>query len=297
MTIGGMFESLKRCGYIADRKYETGDISEKTGLQKQPDGSWRVPKDKLEKPFETNSNGNVDFGIITSEQAEAMGTDTEAPIRLSLGDEKYGKLHISDKHRKELEQHGYKNVNDFVEDITSNFTQILQGNKTATRNTFLLVKKTSRGTLFIELEKTDNGNYYGVNSGGIFSQKYLEKHKPLWSATRSTDTASELDGSVSIRQTNDCSGYLTERTASKGLYTSLTQDKEIIKFFERYKNVFETVKEYTDKNTRKKAGSNSSIGAVDNYTAATSPKPTDTIARNAPEVKSIEGLWQMIKRL
>lgn len=43
MTIGGMFESLKQCGYVADRKYEAGEISEKTGLQKQPDGSWRVP--------------------------------------------------------------------------------------------------------------------------------------------------------------------------------------------------------------------------------------------------------------
>ena len=36
MTIGGMFESLKQRGYVADRKYEAGEISEKTGLQKQP---------------------------------------------------------------------------------------------------------------------------------------------------------------------------------------------------------------------------------------------------------------------
>lgn len=26
MTIGGMFESLKRCGYVADRKYEAGEF-------------------------------------------------------------------------------------------------------------------------------------------------------------------------------------------------------------------------------------------------------------------------------
>ena len=82
-----------------------------------------------------------------------------------------------------------------------------------------------------------------MNSGGIFSQRYLEKHRPLWSATHSTDTASELDGSVSIRQTKDCSGCLTERTASKDLRISLTQDEEIIKFFERYESVFEIAKE------------------------------------------------------
>lgn len=243
MTIQAIFDSVKKYGYVTDRRYEVGEISEKTGLQKQSDGSWKTPKDKLGKTFETNSKGNVDFGAITAEQAEAMGTGTEAPIRLSLGDEKYGKLHISDKHKKELEQHGYKDVNDFVEDITSSFTQILQGNKTATRNTFLLVKKTSRGALFIELEKTDKGNYYGVNSGGIFSQRYLEKHRPLWSATHSTDTASELDGSVSIKQTYDCSGCLTERTASKGLCHIIAQDEEIIKFFERYRSIFQIAKE------------------------------------------------------
>lgn len=50
MTIGGMFENLKRCGYVADRKYETGEISEKTGLQKQPDGSWRAPGQEKDYP-------------------------------------------------------------------------------------------------------------------------------------------------------------------------------------------------------------------------------------------------------
>ena len=29
---------------VEDRTYKTGEISEKTGLQKQPDGSWAPPK-------------------------------------------------------------------------------------------------------------------------------------------------------------------------------------------------------------------------------------------------------------
>lgn len=64
MTIGGMFESLKRCGYVADRKYETGDISEKTGLQKQPDGSWRVPGQEKDYPeYKGKGQKAVDFLI------------------------------------------------------------------------------------------------------------------------------------------------------------------------------------------------------------------------------------------
>lgn len=64
MTIGGMFESLKRRGYVADRKYEAGEISEKTGLQKQPDGSWRVPGQEKDYPaYKGKGQKAVDFLI------------------------------------------------------------------------------------------------------------------------------------------------------------------------------------------------------------------------------------------
>ena len=43
-------------------------------------------------------------------------------------------------------------------------------------------------------------------------------------------------------------------------------------------------------------GSNSSIGAADNYTAAASPKPKKTIADEAPQVKPIAEMWEIIKQ-
>lgn len=51
MTIGGMFESLKQRGYVVDRKYEVGEISEKTGLQKQQTeaGEFRGRKKTLKQ--------------------------------------------------------------------------------------------------------------------------------------------------------------------------------------------------------------------------------------------------------
>ena len=49
MTLFDMFN--KAAGLTEDaKKYNTGDISEKTGLQKQPDGSWKPPKAKGSQP-------------------------------------------------------------------------------------------------------------------------------------------------------------------------------------------------------------------------------------------------------
>ncbi len=56
MTLFDMFN--KAAGLTEDaKKYNTGDISEKTGLQKQPDGSWKPPKQSGNKT-EKNTSSN-----------------------------------------------------------------------------------------------------------------------------------------------------------------------------------------------------------------------------------------------
>lgn len=44
---------------VTDKKYEVGQISEKTGLQKQPDGSWAPPRVTKYGKVTTNKNGEV----------------------------------------------------------------------------------------------------------------------------------------------------------------------------------------------------------------------------------------------
>lgn len=43
MTLNETFNMVKD-GAVQDRRYKPGEISEATGLQKQPDGSWAEPK-------------------------------------------------------------------------------------------------------------------------------------------------------------------------------------------------------------------------------------------------------------
>ena len=68
-----------------------------------------------------------------------------------------------------------------------------------------------------------------MNSGGIFSQRYLEKHRPLWSATHSTDTALNHDRSVILPATDNRLSADNERAASKGLRTNLAHGTAEIK--------------------------------------------------------------------
>lgn len=61
MTLFDMFN--KAAGLTEDaKKYNTGDISEKTGLQKQPDGSWKPPKAKGSQPKGTEKKSKATYG-------------------------------------------------------------------------------------------------------------------------------------------------------------------------------------------------------------------------------------------
>lgn len=51
-------DELAKLQETEDVKYKTGDISQKTGLQKQPDGSWAPPK-KGGKPAEKKEAGSI----------------------------------------------------------------------------------------------------------------------------------------------------------------------------------------------------------------------------------------------
>ena len=51
-------DELAKLRETEDVKYKTGDISQKTGLQKQPDGSWAPPK-KGGKPVAKKEAGSI----------------------------------------------------------------------------------------------------------------------------------------------------------------------------------------------------------------------------------------------
>lgn len=154
-------------------------------------------KDEWGNPLIKASDGSVDFGEIS----EGYGLQA-APIRLSLGenkknpetgkDEGYGLLHIEARHGDQIRKAGFNSIEEFVESIARDYTEIREGVQIGTTQTYLIVKKDGHAnTLYIELSR--DGKYWNVNSAGIFKEKYVNrkneiKPEPTVGSSTSTDT-------------------------------------------------------------------------------------------------------------
>ena len=209
MTIQEMFDSVKRYGYVIDRRYKIGEISERTGLQKVASGEWRVPGQEKDYPeYKGKGQQAVDFLI-----RQKSGCVNGAFYRKDVGsiDIVYGEVH-------------------------------------------------------------DPVTHTGYGLAHIIDKHGMNDVKKLGEAIEKGKLRSGNDGKLLIEH-QDYRAVLSSEWKGK-------ERKLVITGF-----------------TKIKKGNNPTVGAVKDYTAATSPKPTDNIAHGAPEVKSIAGLWQMIKRL
>lgn len=136
------------------------------------------------KPFIKASDGSIDFGFI-----EADSELDPLPIRLSLGENRkdernedhgYGYLHINAGHREEILQNGFSSVEEFVESVARNYTDIREGAKIGGNQTYLLeVSDEHNNTLFIQLSR--DGKYWNINSAGIFKKKYSRRKPKVYS--------------------------------------------------------------------------------------------------------------------
>uniref|UniRef100_UPI00261B91FF PBECR2 nuclease fold domain-containing protein n=1 Tax=uncultured Rikenella sp. TaxID=368003 RepID=UPI00261B91FF len=163
-------------------------------------------------PFVTASNGSIDFGQI----AEETGL-TPAPIRLSTGENRvgpdgknhgYGLAHIEAGHGDQIRNAGYDSVEQFVELVGKQYTDIREGAKIGENQTYLLeLPDNHNNTLFVQLSK--DGAYWNVNSAGIFKKRYSRRKPEVYSVPavgESIDTdASEVN-----------SGHSTGATAPAG---------------------------------------------------------------------------------
>ena len=138
--------------------------------------NYRLAVDENGSPFVLNSKGSIDFGYITEEMNLPA-----APIRVAeglSGPKGYGLKHIMEGHSNEIIGSGYESVNEFIEDVAGNFTEIKEGRN----GSFLLEKGDSyHNTLFIALSK--EGEYWKVISGGVFRIRYSKNKKIIHSAS------------------------------------------------------------------------------------------------------------------
>jgi hypothetical protein len=172
-------------------------------------GETGVEVDDKGIPFAKSSDGTATFGEVNEEEARAIGTGVAAPIKLSEGNESYGKQHIAAR-EEQLKQNGYNSVEEFVEDVARNHDEAREGNlymdETGNeKETFLLVKKGD--VLYVEL--SPDGSFYTVNSGGVFKNAYINKRGLLWNASTEHSTPSAATSDFPGTQLNTESGTVS----------------------------------------------------------------------------------------
>lgn len=189
-------------------------------------------KDEWGKPLIKASDGTVDFGEIT----EGYGLQA-APIRLSLGenkknpgtgkDEGYGLLHIEARHGDQIRKAGYKSVEDFVESVAKEYTEIREGVQIGTTQTYLIVKKDGHAnTLYIELSR--DGKYWNINTAGIFKTSYGKNREEVYNRHTTAKQSAETAGASRETEQGDTqtSPSMNAPTTSDGKGTTKSADSQ-----------------------------------------------------------------------
>lgn len=189
---------------------QSGDNSEMVArlTNEVSKGETNIPQteevDEYGNHFVLASDGSSNFGVIDAESGLK-----QAPIKLSMGDNTvdengnnhgYGLLHIEAERGDAIRDAGYNSVQEFVESVAKNYTDIREGGIIANNQTYLLeLVDEHNNTLFIQLSK--NGEYWTINSAGIFRKKYSRNkrkvyNRPALSSDTNTDTSGVDSGHI-----------------------------------------------------------------------------------------------------
>lgn len=199
-------------GRIAERQSDLGTQVNVSDTEFDEDGS----------PFVLSSNGSTVFGEIREET-----NLTPAPIKLSLGNSKYGRVHLEKRHGEQIRNAGFNSVEEFVEFVATNYKRIRVGENSVgePNGTYLLqLEDDHNNTLYIELS-TDN-SYWSVNSGGVFRKGYGNNKEEVWSASEEQNKQSATDNTLRETDNSDNpvtpNGNVSNSSAAKGSENSAT---------------------------------------------------------------------------
>ena len=176
-------------GHLAERQCDLGTSVETSDNEFDEDGL----------PFVISSTGTSIFGEIKEETGL-----TPAPIELSLGNSKYGLVHLEKRHGKQIINAGFNSVEEFVEYVCKNYKRIRQGENSVgeENDTYLLqIEDNHNNTLYVEL--STDGSYWGVNSGGVFRKEYGNNKKEVWSASEVQNEQSATDSTLRDEDKSD----------------------------------------------------------------------------------------------
>lgn len=180
---------------FSDSETDTTSAAEmlnESGMQKA------IEKFQNNNEFVKTESGKEEFGFINEEDAKELSKQTNkiiesAPIKVTARLEP----HLKGDRFKRLKELGYKSYIDLVEDIAKNYRFIYQGKG----ESLILAKDAPNNSLaYIELKKSENNNFYEVNSiiptvrNTYFKNRKKLLDKAPTNHTNSVDTPSAVSG-------------------------------------------------------------------------------------------------------
>ena len=182
----------------ATQEQAAQEVAQAEKQEKRTDIPHTEEVDEYGNHFVLATDGSSNFGIIDAESGLK-----QAPIKLSMGENTvddngnnhgYGLLHIEAERGDAIRDAGYKSVQDFVESVAKNYTDIREGGIIANNQTYLLeLVDEHNNTLFIQLSKS--GEYWTINSAGIFRKKYSRNKRKVYDRPAvGPDTNTDISG-------------------------------------------------------------------------------------------------------
>lgn len=202
--------------------------------------------DHNDLPLLTASDGTTTFGAIRAGEGIEAGI-----IKLSLGFDRivnvggkdihrgYGYEHIEAQRGDVIRAAGFRTVADFVEYVSKSYTSIKRGGKRNGKDTFIIEVPQNDGkdTNVLYIELSADGEYWNVNSGGIFRSDYTRKKEEVAQKEKTDNSLPALETSPAtvdgkVQDTseggNPLSGNssLSESSDGKGS-NSVTEKQEV----------------------------------------------------------------------
>lgn len=131
--------------------------------------------DKSPEDFVPAPDGHIDLGRITEDQFGGV----EAPIRLRVGDERSGLVHIErDGRLQQIVAAGYADGREMVADVAAHYDSIYRGHGRA----LLLVKRDRKpnSVIVVKLVPDARGNFYDVETAIVARSDYFKNKTPIW---------------------------------------------------------------------------------------------------------------------
>lgn len=140
-------------------------------------------------------DGSIDYGEITTEMGTAMRRQA-GPMRLQIGkhDERtnrgWGLAHIEARHGKQIRALGYESIPAFVSEVAGAVQEVWQADG---RQILVTVNDGRKDVMYIQLEPSDAGDYYRINSAFPVRQQDYEERQgmvKLWPVSEPQAAAS-----------------------------------------------------------------------------------------------------------